>query len=139
MSMETEFAVIHKQPVAWGDMDAFGHVNNVQYYRYMESARIHYLEQTGILNQGICIVIAHSQCQYFKPVVYPDQIQIGARVTEMRQTSLTMHYQLWSEQQQAIVAEGQAVLVCIDAKTGQKTPIPESARTAIETLEKQSF
>lgn len=47
------YPVIHQQTVAWGDMDAFGHVNNVQYYRYIESARIAYLMALNIFDQDI--------------------------------------------------------------------------------------
>ena len=48
MNALASYPVIHQQTVAWGDMDAFGHVNNVQYYRYMESARISYLNALNI-------------------------------------------------------------------------------------------
>ncbi|MDQ8814454.1 acyl-CoA thioesterase, partial [Acinetobacter baumannii] len=47
------YPVIYDQKVAWGDMDAFGHVNNVQYYRYIESSRILYMENVNILTPNI--------------------------------------------------------------------------------------
>ena len=55
------YPIIHQQTVAWGDMDAFGHVNNVQYYRYIESARIAYLMALNIFDQDILTVVASSQ------------------------------------------------------------------------------
>ena len=80
----SEYPVIFEQNVAWGDMDAFGHVNNVQYYRYIESARICYFEELNIFQQDIYTVVASSQCQYLRPLFYPDQLKIGARVEECR-------------------------------------------------------
>ena len=58
-----QYSLVHTQHVAWGDMDAFGHVNNVHYYRYMESARIGYLDQLDIFDQSVVTVVASSQCK----------------------------------------------------------------------------
>lgn len=58
------YPVIYDQKVAWGDMDAFGHVNNVQYYRYIESSRILYMENVNILTPNIYTVVASSQCKW---------------------------------------------------------------------------
>lgn len=46
-----DYPIVFEQRVAWGDMDAFGHVNNVIYYRYIESARLYYLDHLKILQQ----------------------------------------------------------------------------------------
>lgn len=70
-----EYPVIYEQKVAWGDMDAFGHVNNAVYYRYIESARICYFEELNIFQQDIYTVVASSQCQYLRPLFYPDQLK----------------------------------------------------------------
>lgn len=72
-------AVSFEQKVAWGDMDAFGHVNNVIYYRYIESARIEYFNQLNLFSHAINTVVASSQCQYLKPVVYPDTLHIAKK------------------------------------------------------------
>src|SRR5690606_3359451 len=109
-----QYPVILEQPVAWGDMDAFGHVNNVMYYRYIESARLAYLNRLNILIGPLLTVVATNQCRYLKPVVYPDQLKIGARIEEIGTSSFRMSYLLWSEQQQVVVATAEAVLVCIN-------------------------
>lgn len=131
----TAYPLHFKQQVAWGDMDAFGHVNNVLYYRYIESARIAYLKKFNIFEQGIITVISHSDCRYLSPVFYPDQLTIGARVEELRQSAMRMSYVLYSEQQQKIVACGEAVLVCLDKATQQKTPMPELLKQQIIDFE----
>ncbi len=75
-----DYPIVFEQRVAWGDMDAFGHVNNVIYYRYIESARLYYLDHLKILQQDVLTVIASNQCKYIRPVVYPDILKIGVRV-----------------------------------------------------------
>lgn len=114
------YPVIYDQKVAWGDMDAFGHVNNVQYYRYIESSRILYMENVNILTPNIYTVVASSQCKYLKPVFYPDVLKVGVRVEELRKSAFRMAYILWSESQQQIVATGEAVMVCVNKMTGLK-------------------
>ncbi|KGT46550.1 MULTISPECIES: thioesterase family protein [Acinetobacter] len=135
MQSLAQYPVILDQRVAWGDMDAFGHVNNVMYYRYIESARLLYLERLNILMGALVTVVATNQCRYLKPVVYPDQLKIGTRIDEIGRTSFKMSYILWSEQQQSIVATSEAVLVCINKHTGQKMEIPEDIQKIIRELE----
>ncbi|MCH4248130.1 MAG: acyl-CoA thioesterase [Acinetobacter populi] len=129
------YPLVFKQVVAWGDMDAFGHVNNVQYYRYIESARIAYLSQLNIFNLDIYTVIASSNCRYLSPVIYPDVLHIGARVEELRQSAMRMSYVLYSEQQQKIVAEGEAVIVCLDKSTLKKSNMPIVLKQQIIQIE----
>jgi len=135
MLMLSDYPIMHIQPVAWGDMDAFGHVNNVLYYRYMESARIRYMDELNIFQHDVYTVVASNQCKYIRPVFYPDQLKIGARVEEMRNSALRMSYLLWSEQQQAIVALGEAVMVCVDKENMLKLPIPEIIRQKVTKIE----
>ena len=135
MQSLAQYPVILDQRVAWGDMDAFGHVNNVMYYRYIESERLLYLERLNILMGALVTVVATNQCRYLKPVVYPDQLKIGTRIDEIGRTSFKMSYILWSEQQQSIVATSEAVLVCINKHTGQKMEIPEDIQKIIRELE----
>lgn len=131
----TDYPVIHQQVVAWGDMDALGHVNNVMYYRYIESARIHYMDQIRMMQQSFSAVVASNQCKYMRPVFYPDTLKIGVRVEEIRNSAFRMHYILWSEQQQVVVASAEAVMVCVHSESMQKMPLPESIRQRILALE----
>lgn len=136
MSQLAQFPVIYEQKVAWGDMDAFGHVNNVMYYRYIESARIAYFDLLNVFDQDVVTVVASSQCKYLKPIFYPDVLHIGARVEEVRNSAIRMHYILYSTQQQAVVADGEAVIVFVDKLEMKKTSIPEHLRQAIFDLER---
>ena len=135
MNPLTQFPIVYEQKVAWGDMDAFGHVNNVMYYRYIESARIEYFDRLNVFDQDVLTVVASSQCKYLKPVFYPDVLHIGARVDEMRNSAIRMHYVLFSQQQQQIVADGEAVIVFVDKVAMKKALIPQQLRKVIIDLE----
>ena len=131
----SDYPVIYEQSVAWGDMDAFGHVNNVMYYRYIESARIRYMDELSIFQQDIYTVVASNQCKYIRPVFYPDQLKIGVRVEEVRNSAFRMSYLLWSETQQTVVALAEAVIVCVNKDSMLKTEIPEIIRHKIPEIE----
>ena len=138
MLMLSDYPIIHIQPVAWGDMDAFGHVNNVLYYRYMESARIRYMDELNIFQHDVYTVVASNQCKYIKPVFYPDIIEVYTRTEEMRNSAFRMSYILFSTAQQNIVATGDAVIVCVDKINMQKKAIPTHIKEKLIELEKQA-
>lgn len=135
MSLFSEYPIVHEQNVAWGDMDAFGHVNNVMYYRYIESARIDYFDALNIFEQKVLTVVASNQCKYLRPVFYPDQLKIAVRVDELRNSAMRMSYQLFSTAQNALVATAEAVIVCVDQENMQKAAIPEDIREKILKME----
>ncbi|HEX5278099.1 MAG TPA: thioesterase family protein [Fluviicoccus sp.] len=132
MSDLGRFPVVLTQEVAWGEMDAFGHVNNAVYYRYYESGRIAYLQAVGALDdlKSFNPVVAANSCRFLKPVVYPDTLQVGARVAELRGSGFRMEYVLFSRAQAALVATGEAVVVMVGAD-GRKIPLPPAMRQAI--------
>ena len=136
MSSLQEFAVVFKQNVAWGDMDAVGHVNNVMYYRYIESARVEYLTKIDAIGQGLSAVIASSSCRFLRPVFFPDVLEIGVQVIEVRNSGFRMNYVLYSTQQQQVVATGEAIAVMVDTATLGKAALPTQLRQRIYALEK---
>ena len=130
-----DYPIISDQKVAWGDMDAFGHVNNVMYYRYIESARIDYLNALKLLELDFNLVVASSQCKYLKPVFYPDVLKIGTTIVEVRNSAFRMEYLIWSEQQNEVVATAEAVIVCVDNQTMKKALIPDHIKAIIFEIE----
>lgn len=126
-------------PVAWGDMDAFGHVNNTRYFRYFEDARLAYFVKLGLLElkeaENLGPILKATNCDFLRPVTYPDELTAVARVDGMRQTSFSMVYALWSRSQNEWVAQGSGILVLVNYKTGAKTPIPEAMRNRVAELE----
>lgn len=135
MNSIKECPIVHHQQVAWGDMDAFGHVNNVMYYRYIESARIDYLTQVDAFSQGLVTVVSSSSCRFFRPVYFPDVLKIGARVVEIRNSGFRMAYVLYSNQQSQMVATGEAIVVMVNAETFEKAAMPLELRQRIAKLE----
>ncbi|MBC7751814.1 MAG: acyl-CoA thioesterase [Candidatus Saccharibacteria bacterium] len=135
MSSLKEFAVVFSQNVAWGDMDAVGHVNNVMYYRYIESARVEYLTKIGAIGQGLSAVIASSSCRFLRPVFFPDVLEIGVQVIEVRNSGFRMNYVLFSTKQNHIVATGDAIAVMVNASTLGKAALPAELRQRIYALE----
>ena len=138
-----EFPVTIRWPVQWGDQDAFLHVNNTIYFRWFETVRIVYLEEVGLQalmeREQVGPILAAISCQYRKPVTYPDAVHIGARVTRLGRSSITMDHRIYSQSQQTIVAHGDSTLVVFDYKVQKSQPIPPEIRRAIEQLEGKEF
>lgn len=122
--------------VAWGEMDAFRHVNNVVYVRYMESARIAYFEASGLSldGSGKGPILVSQSLQYRKPVLYPDTIRVAVTTTKLGNTSFANAYRMTNGKGE-IVCEGESVGVWFDYKAGGKVPIDATFREAIYALE----
>ena len=131
-----QYPVIYHQPIHWGEMDAFSHLNNVVYYRYAESARIAYLQALGMFDGNMVTVLAASSCQYLRPVTYPDTLLLGVRCQRLGTTSIVMEYSYYSCAQQAIVATADAVVVRLDSKSEHKVPWTADERARLQALEK---
>ena len=133
------FPVVVEFPIAWGEMDAQLHVNNVVYFRYMENARMAYFDKIGVLQMmeetEVGTVLASSQCRYRIPLTYPDTISVGARVTKIESDRFTMEYRVVSHRLGKLAAEGKGVLVTYDFRENGKTPLPEELRENISALE----
>ena len=127
-------------PIQWGDMDSFGHVNNVMYLRWFESARIAYFQAAGILarmeTERIGPILARSTIDYRIALQYPDEVRVAATVTKLGTTSFTMALRLRSRaNDRNIAAEGENVIVMIDYRTQRKVPLWDSLRAGIEGFE----
>ncbi|WP_296243018.1 MULTISPECIES: thioesterase family protein [unclassified Psychrobacter] len=129
------YPVIHQQPIHWGEMDAFNHLNNVVYYRYAESARIGYLQVLGMFDGSMVTVLAQSSCQYLRPVTYPDTLLLGVRCQRLGNTSIVMEYSYYSCAQKTIVATADAVIVRLDCDGKDKLPWTTEERERLLALE----
>src|SRR5688572_13971349 len=112
------FPVVVEIPVQWGEMDAYGHVNNTVLFRYFESARIAYLERCGFIDSydrdKIGAILHSTGCRFRHALFYPDTVLIGARAVEVGEDRLTMAYCVVSTAQRDVVAEGTGVVVAFD-------------------------
>ena len=134
-----DYPVIIEAPVAWGDMDAFQHVNNTVYFRFFESARIAYFERIDLMEMladtGIGPILAAADCRFKIPLTYPDTVRVGARVVSIDTDRFTMEYVAVSRCHGKIAARGRGELVAFDYKKGKKTRLPEVLRERIAALE----
>lgn len=137
-----DFPVRVKIPVAWGEMDAYGHVNNIYYLRYFESARIQYFQEIGLHDlksqTGIGPILAQTTCRYLKPLKFPDQITVGAKVKSMSKSSFVMEHVIISEKM-GISATGEGVIVMYDYNQSAKAELPGMVKEAIDKLESQDM
>lgn len=120
-------------PVAWGDMDALGHVNHTRYLRWMEDARIAWFVEAMRVEgfqagQGVGPILARAEVDFARPVTYPDTVTVAVSVARVGTSSLVLAYEVTSHAQAAVVCRGQTVLVLFDYATQQKVAISEELR-----------
>lgn len=137
----TNFPVQVKIPIAWGEMDAYGHINNIYFLRYFESARMQYFQEIGLTDlkseTGIGAILAQTNCKYLKPLTYPDQITVGAKVKSMGKSSFVMEYIIVSEKM-GVSATGEGVIVIYDYNNSEKAELPLVTKEAIEKIENEN-
>ena len=131
-----DYTTITVLPVQWGDQDAFGHVNNVVYFRWFESARIDLLHEfrtsVTMSGSGLGPILASIKCDYRKQLRFPDTVYIGSRMTRVGRSSADIGHCVISHQQGQLVAEGSSVIVIFDYTAQRVTRIPEDLRTLFE-------
>ena len=132
------FPVKLEHRVAWGEMDAFGHVNNANYLRWFESARIAYFEKVSISvgakdTSPWVPILGRATIDFRKPVSYPDTVTLEATITKFGNTSFTMGYRAVSAAL-GLAAEGEAIVVLLDP-AGNKLVLPDAFKKAVEALE----
>ena len=136
------FPVIIEIPVQWGEMDAYGHVNNTVLFRYFESARISYLERCGFIesyeSNKIGAILHSTDCRFRRALHHPDSVLVGARVIQIDEDRFTMAYVVVSRKWNEIVAEGTGIIVSFNYESRSKAPLPRMVRDRIESLEAQA-
>jgi len=134
------YPVVIELPVAWGEMDALRHVNNIVYFRYFESARMAYFTRLGIWDYmdetGIGPILASTACKFRLPLVYPDTVSVGTRISGVEADRFVMKYVVVSHAHQKVAAEGEGLVVSYDYRALKKAPLPGEIKRRIEALER---
>jgi acyl-CoA thioester hydrolase len=133
MSEKTQVHVM-RQAIRWGDMDAFGHVNNTVYFRYMESGRIAFLEQAAgdleIKDEGPVLVTAH--CSFIRQLKYPGEIEIRTFAGPAGRSSFDVTHEIRmvdaDGSADVVAAEGGGKVVWIDFAAEKSVPLPARLR-----------
>lgn len=126
-----------RMPIRWGDMDAMGHVNNTNYFRYIESARIAWLEQVGGLphSRAEGPVIVNASMNFLKQLTYPGEIEVRTFVAPPGRSSVEVSHEIRlvgaDGEPGDLHADGVAKVVWVDFKLGKSAPLPESLRAGL--------
>ncbi|WP_207005299.1 acyl-CoA thioesterase [Trinickia mobilis] len=123
-------------PIRWGDMDAFGHVNNTVYFRYMEQVRISWFEHLGIIGnheEGQGPVIVNASMEFLKQLHYPGDVIGRMTIGKPGRSSFDTGFELMrADDPEQLYARGNARCVWIDYAAGKSVPIPDLLRDTIE-------
>lgn len=121
--------------IRWGDMDAYGHVNNTLFFRYLESARFDFFEKVcmPVLNEPPVIILAEINCQFKAELRYPAEIVIHTSITRLGNSSFDVHAEIY--QGEKVCALSDATMVWVDGRTHRPDAIPEVVRQAIEAFQ----
>ena len=138
----TAYPVVIEIPVAWGEMDSLGHVNNIVYFRYFESARMAYFGEMGFWGYmeetGVGPILASTQCRFRLPLEYPDTVSVGARVGEIGEDRFPMEYLIVSHRHEKVAAEGVGLIVVYDYREKKKVALPDEIRKRIQAVESKA-
>ena len=122
----------------WMDNDVYGHVNNVVYYSWIDTAVNRVLIDNGLLDiaaSPIVAVAAESGCRYFAPVSYPDAVAVGLRVASLGRSSVRYQAGIFRNDDDAAAAEGHFVHVYVDRADMRPVPMPDEVRSALQQLQ----
>lgn len=139
-------------PVVWGEMDALGHVNNVVYFRYLETARVEFCRRAGLIPESghgtaraesLSCILHSVRCRFRKALFAPDQIWVTCEVRQIDTDRITLAHSVLSRHfaehgENPLAAEGEGVLVCFDYVTRSKAPLPAAVLKRIESMKAES-
>jgi acyl-CoA thioester hydrolase len=125
----------------WMDNDIYGHVNNVTYYSYFDSAINRYLIDEGGLDIHSAPVVGFmvsSSCQFKKPVAYPEALDAGLRVLKTGTKSVTYEVAIFQQGEPDAAAIGEMVHVFVDRASNKSAPIPADIHAALQRIQTQA-
>lgn len=121
----------------WMDNDIYGHINNVAYYSFFDTAANQFLIERGgldIATGTIIGLVVESKCQYHAPLAYPQTLRAGVRVDKLGNRAVTYGIAIFSATDDAAAAHGHFVHVFVERTTRTPTPIPDPLRSALQSI-----
>lgn len=107
----------------WSEMDLFGHINNVSYFKYLQASRVNFWEQVGLNKlheeQGIGPALAQTTCRFKRPLHYPGNIRVELKVDWVKNSSFQLSHIIYDAKGSAC-AEGEDVVVVFDYRKNEK-------------------
>jgi acyl-CoA thioester hydrolase len=120
----------------WADNDVYGHVNNVVYYSFFDTAVNGLLMDAGVLDirQGEVIgLVVETQCNYFAPIAFPQAVAAGVRVAQLGRSSVRYEIGLYAGDAPASAAAGHFIHVYVDRATRRPVPLPEPLKALLQS------
>jgi acyl-CoA thioester hydrolase len=133
----SDYRVFRPIPTRWMDNDPYGHVNNVVYYSWFDTAVNTYLIEAGVLDIAASPavgVVIESGCTYFESVTYPETVEAGLAVTKLGRSSVTYGVGIFKQGGAFTAAQGHFVHVYVDRATQRPVDIPGAVRAKLEAL-----
>lgn len=129
----------HHEPLdtRWADNDQYGHVNNVAYYGFFDTAVNRWLIARGLLDpaaSGVIGLVVETGCRYHRPLSFPDRLSVGLRAAHVGRSSVRYELAIFREGDDAAAAEGHFVHVYVDRETRRPTPLAEDFRRALNGI-----
>jgi acyl-CoA thioester hydrolase len=110
--------------IAWGDMDALGHVNNVRYFDYFQEARVEWLHSLNLrMTESTGPIVLHIGCTFLKPVVYPATLTLRSILHSPGKSSIVMDHELF--QDEVLMAQATSKIVWVDYARNKSIPLPK--------------
>jgi acyl-CoA thioester hydrolase len=120
------------------DNDVYGHVNNVIYYSWFDTAVNQFLIANDVLDieqSPVVGLVIETQCNYFAPVAFPDQITIGVRVAKLGNSSVRYEVGVFRGDEEDASAQGHFIHVYVNRETRIPVAIPDKMRTLLQSIQ----
>ena len=113
----------------WSDMDAQGHINNLEHVRYMEECRVQWLRQLVLDSKQYIPVVVSLQAEYLKELVYPGDVIVFMYGSSMGRSSFMTHYEIVGGENEQLISRGNAKIVILDGQERRPVSVPDEVRT----------
>ena len=124
-------------PTRWMDNDSYGHVNNVNYYSFFDTAVNRYLIDQKVLDihQDTTVgLVVETGCSYFSSISFPDTVHAGVRVAKLGNSSVRYELALYRNDEERPAAAGHFVHVYVERESNRSVPIPDAVRAVLSTI-----
>lgn len=121
----------------WMDNDVYGHVNNVVYYSFFDTAVNRWLIDAGALDMHageVIGLVVETQCHYFAPLAFPQRVDAGLRVAHLGRSSVRYEVGLFAEGEPVTAAAGHFIHVYVDRATRRPVALPPALLAALQPL-----
>lgn len=132
------FRLFRPVPTRWMDNDSYGHVNNVVYYSFFDTAVNAHLIEAGLLDPATSPVtglVVETACTYFEPVAFPETVEAGIAVARLGRTSVTYRVAIFRAGAELAAAQGRFTHVYVERASGRPVGIPAAVRAVLEPLQ----